>query len=241
MRFTEQQLAYEKFMNNHDGTYFRPGICFLTSKYSDISYFKEDTCLVAKEKKENILLVGDSHAAHWYAGLEANRKPNQTVSQITASGCKPTISYQGEKRCSKLMRYAFEEIIPSEKYEKIIISARWEIDDVPWLLKTLDRLKKFETEITVYGPIIEYNQPLPRILAHSDFAKKLKRMRKYALIASIDSEIENKLEGTSVKYVSILKKICKNLDNCETLADGKPIQFDYGHLTREGSLFLIKR
>lgn len=241
MRFNEQQLAYEEFMDNHNASYFRPGVCFLTSKYSDISYFKKGTCLIAQEEKENILLVGDSHAAHWYAGLEANKKPNQTVSQITASGCKPTISYQGEKRCAQLMRIAFEEVIPTGKYEKIIISARWKIDDLSWLLKTLDRLETIETEITVFGPIIEYTQPLPRILAHSDFAEKLKRMRKYELIANIDSEIENKLRDTSVKYVSILKNICNNLDDCETLVGGKPIQFDYGHLTLEGSLTIIKR
>ena len=240
-RFTEQQLAYEKFMDNHNANYLRHGVCFLTKKYSDISYFKEDTCLIAEEEKENILLIGDSHAAHWYAGLEANRKPNQTVSQITASGCKPTISYQGEKRCSQLMRYAFEEIIPSGKYDKIIISARWRLDDLPWLLRTLDHLENEVAKITVLGPIIEYTQPLPRILAHSDFEDKLMRTRKYEFIEEIDSEFENELKDRSVKYISILNNICDSTGKCKTLVGNKPIQFDYGHLTLEGSLTLLNR
>ncbi|MCG7642061.1 acyltransferase [Alteromonas sp. MmMcT2-2] len=240
MRFNEQQLGYEEFMDNHDASYFRPGVCFLTSKYSDISYFKKDTCLIAQEEKENILLVGDSHAAHWYAGLEANKKPNQTISQITASGCKPTISYQGEKRCAQLMRIAFEEIIPAGKYEKIIISARWKIDDLSWLLKTLDGLATTNTEVVILGPIIEYTQPLPRILAHINFEEKLVRTRKYEFIARIDSAFENELRGRNAKYISILKSICTNASQCKTLAKNVPIQFDYGHLTFEGSLYLLK-
>lgn len=238
-RFTEQQLAYEKFMDNHNANYLRHGVCFLTKKYSDISYFKKDTCLIAEEEKENILLIGDSHAAHWYAGLEANKKPNQTVSQITASGCKPTISYQGEKRCSQLMRYAFEEIIPSGKYDRIIISARWRLDDLPWLLRTLDHLENEVAKITVLGPIIEYTQPVPRILAHRDYEEKLKRTRKFHYIKNIDSAFENKLKNRNAKYVSILNSICTNSASCKTHANGKPIQFDYGHLTQDGSITLL--
>lgn len=239
MRFNEQQLAYEKFMDNHDASYFRPGVCFLTSKYSDISYFKKNTCLIAEEEKENILLIGDSHAAHWYVGLEANKKSNQTVSQITASGCKPTISYQGEKRCAQLMRYAFEEIIPSGKYDEIIISARWKLDDLSWLLRTLDRLENEMAKVTVLGPIIEYTQPVPRILAHHDYGEKLKRTRKYHHIKNIDLEFENRLRNRNAKYISILNSICTNSASCKTHANGKPIQFDYGHLTLDGSITLL--
>ena len=184
-------------------------------------------------------MIGDSHAAHWYAGLEANKKPNQTVSQITASGCKPTISYQGEKRCSQLMRYAFEEIIPSGKYDRIIISARWRLDDLPWLLRTLDHLENEVAKITVLGPIIEYTQPVPRILAHRDYEEKLKRTRKFHYIKNIDSAFENKLKNRNAKYVSILNSICTNSASCKTHANGKPIQFDYGHLTQDGSITLL--
>ena len=96
-------------------------------------------------------------------------------------------------------------------------------------------------KITVLGPIIEYTQPLPRILAHSDFEDKLMRTRKYEFIEEIDSEFENELKDRSVKYISILNNICDSTGNCKTLVGNKPIQFDYGHLTLEGSLTLLNR
>lgn len=86
-----------------------------------------------------------------------------------------------------------------------------------------------------------YTQPLPRILAHSDFEDKLIRTRKYEFIEKIDSAFEDELKDRSVKYISILKNICESTDNCETLVGEKPIQFDYGHLTLEGSLTLLNR
>ena len=239
MRFSEKQLAYERFMENHEADYFRPGVCFLTSKHPDISYFDNDACLVAQEQKENILLVGDSHAAHWYAGLAANKKPNQTISQITASGCKPTISYRGEKRCTELMHYAFEQVIPSGKYDKIIISARWKMDDLSWLLRTLDQIEGTRAEVTVFGPIIEYTQPLPRILAHSDHEEKLVRTRKYDFIQKIDAEFESKLSNRNIRYKSVLDSICASAADCKTLVNGKPLQFDYGHLTLEGATKIL--
>ena len=239
MRFSDQQLAYETFMDKHDPDYFRPGECFLTSKHPDMSFFNKENCLVAQKGKDNILLVGDSHAAHWYAGLVANKKQNQTISQITASGCKPTISYLGKKRCSELMRYAFEQVIPSGNFNKVIISARWKMDDLSWLLKTLDQIEGTKAEVTVFGPIIEYTQPLPRILAHSDFEEKLVRTRKYDFIEKIDAEFEDKLSDRNIEYKSVLDSICVNAVDCKTLVNGKPLQFDYGHLTLEGATKIL--
>ncbi|NDV89967.1 acyltransferase family protein [Alteromonas sp. 345S023] len=239
-RFSEKQIAYEQFMEIHEADYFRPGVCFLTSKHPDISYFNQEQCLIAEKGKENILLVGDSHAAHWYIGLNANKKPNQTVSQVTASGCKPTISYKGERRCTELMRYAFEQVIPTEKYDKIIISARWKMNDLPWLLKTLQILEEFNTEVTIFGPIIEYTQPLPRILAHADFDEKLLRTRKYDFIESIDTEFNKELSEKEIRYISILHNVCATKEDCTILVEDEPLQFDYGHVTEKASVMLLK-
>ena len=92
----------------------------------------------------------------------------------------------------------------------------------------------------MFGPIIEYTQPLPRILAHSDYEEKLVRTRKYDFIENIDAEFKSKLSDRNVNYKSILQNICATAADCKTLVEGKPMQFDYGHLTQEGSLMLTK-
>ena len=112
------------------------------------------------------------------------------------------------------MRYAFEQVIPSGKYDKIIISARWKMDDLPWLLRTLDKIEVTKAEVTVFGPIIEYTQPLPRILAHSDYEEKLVRTRKYDFIENIDAEFKSKLSDRNVNYKSILQNICATAADC---------------------------
>ena len=171
--------------------------------------------------------------------LGLNKKPNQTISQITASGCKPTISYRGEKRCTELMHYAFEQVIPSGKYDKIIISARWKMDDLSWLLRTLDQIEGTRAEVTVFGPIIEYTQPLPRILAHSDHEEKLVRTRKYEEVSQVDSSFKQNLLRKDINYVSLVSGMCRKKLECKTLIENKPMQFDYGHLTKEASEYLI--
>lgn len=241
-RFTAQQKNYEQFMLNYKADNFRPGICFLTRQQPDISYYKKDLCLTRSDSKENIVLLGDSHAAHWYSALnEVIDSETQTLTQITASGCKPTLNYKGEARCTELMKWAFNDVLFSESYDKVLISARWKITDLEPLLKAIEKLQSRGLEVVVLGPIVEYSQSLPRLLAQLNAEEKLISSRKYSSIAKIDNEFSNALIAKNVKYFSILKSICIDSENCITVHNNKPIQFDYGHLTSEGASLVLSQ
>lgn len=239
-RFTDQQRSYEQFMLNYKADNFRSGTCFLTKKHPDISFYQKKLCLTQSDTKENIVLLGDSHAAHWYSAINnAIDNDKQTLSQITASGCKPTIEYKGEKRCTELMRWAINDILYFENYDSVVISARWKMSDLKPLLKTIEKFQSRGMKVLVLGPIVEYTQPLPRLLAQTNTEKKLINSSMYGSISKIDTKFNNALTTEGVEYYSVLKSICEDKSHCITLHQNEPIQFDYGHLTSKGAELVL--
>ncbi|WP_339350161.1 acyltransferase family protein [uncultured Alteromonas sp.] len=241
-RFTAQQKNYEQFMLNYKADNFRPGICFLTKKQPDISFYNKDLCLTQSDSKENIVLLGDSHAAHWYSAMnEAIDNETQTLTQITASGCKPTLNYKGEERCTELMKWAFNDVLYSESYDKVIISARWKSGDLEPLLRVIEMLQSRGLKVVILGPIVEYSQALPRLLAKTSADERIVVSQKYDSISSIDSRFNSALADRGIEYYSILRSICIDSKNCITVHNNEPIQFDYGHLTSAGAKLILAR
>jgi hypothetical protein len=165
----------------------------------------------------------------------------QTLTQITASGCKPTLDYKGEARCTELMKWAIDDVLYSDRYDKVFISARWKMKDLNPLLKTVDKLSSRGIEVIVLGPIVEYTQPLPRLLAQPSAEERLVTSRKYSSIIKIDARFSAALAGRGAEYYSIINSMCLDSKNCITVHNNEPIQFDYGHLTSKGAEIILLR
>jgi hypothetical protein len=233
----EQVLAY----TNYDGaSIVRRGICFI-SKDSDV--YDEGNCLALKRDQKNFLLIGDSHAAHLWPGLQA-AYPNVNFLQATASGCKPHIGTGGARRCTELMRFIFERFVPRTRLDGIVISARWTEHDIRNAKGTAEALRPYADRIFISGPIIEYDQPLPRLLAlaltnksvESDFVAKYRRRSQ----KETDRLFVSAFADDPAQYLSVYRTLCD--PQCAIWANEQvPLQFDYGHLTREGSILLASR
>ncbi|MGO4891705.1 acyltransferase family protein [Flavobacterium sp. W21_SRS_FM6] len=244
-RFSEQQLFYLSYMD-YDLSGFRRGnggadddICLLGPTTNDIKYFNKDKCIDVDKNKYNVLLIGDSHAAHWNSTLQALKTNNQTVSQVTASGCRPLLSYRGERRCTDLMKFGFEQLITQNHFDRIIIAGRWEEYEVNSLVKTVEYVKKFTDDIVVIGRTLEYRQDLPKILATTDIQNiQNDKQNRYSYLKGLDNKFKiiDTLDG--VNFVSLIDVICSTKTiSCEFLTEkGAPITFDYGHFTHEGAL-----
>ena len=89
---------------------FREGQCFLTSRTSATDYDRA-ACLDLAADRPNVLLLGDSHAAHLWTGLR-DTWPEVRVLQATASGCKPVLGTTGTKRCTGLVGQHAERLHP---------------------------------------------------------------------------------------------------------------------------------
>ena len=219
----------------------RLGTCFLTSTSKDFTAYEKTRCLGGDPAKRDILLMGDSHAAQYYPGL-ATAMPDTNILQATASGCRPLGNYAGTPRCTAMMNYITDTFLPTHKVDTLILAARWRDGDGPRLEATLRRLRPFARQIVVLGPIVEYSQPLPRVLALAWPQEDARKIASYRIpaIPGTDREISYATTKVGARFISVYRMLCPN--DCTVLSpDGKPMQFDYGHLSLAGSRYVADR
>lgn len=219
----------------------RQGVCFLTSGNKSANDFDHKTCLNLRPDKKNYLLIGDSHAAHFYDALR-DIETDANILQANASGCKPVIDAKGENRCTLLMDFMFNDFIPANKLDGILLSARWRKEDARAVTDTLVYLRKFTNQIIVSGPIIEYKAPLPRLLFFNVTGKNISfaDFSKEKEISEADAALKAATANTGANYFSVLNSFC-DAGECKVLTkSGTPMQFDYGHLTYEGAYEVLQ-
>jgi peptidoglycan/LPS O-acetylase OafA/YrhL len=238
---SENIEAVAKFSTYDAGPSFRTGTCFLTLDAKDHSAFDPQRCLAMSSDKTNVLLLGDSHAAHLYAGLAADTSIN--VLQATASGCKPLIDNGGNEKCVALFSGIVQQFLPTHKIDVVVVSARWAEKDIKPLVETIAVLSKSTPSVVIVGPMIEYDRSLPRILAGAMYQddNSLILSHRKAEPESLDRMLETALSSTKSRYISVFKTLCDSHACAVWAKDNVPLQFDYGHLTAEGSVYLLSK
>lgn len=225
-----------------DTTHFRDGRCFLSSAFTYEDY-QPSLCL-HRDDKPTYLLLGDSHAADLWHGMAATL-PGDNVLQATASGCKPVIRttpVREEARCTKLITHIFQDYLAHNKVDQLILSARWGADDMPALEHTLAWARERGIKVLVFGPAVEYQVALPRLLAFSlkDNNPALPDayfVDQYAL----DAKMQASVQQQGARYVSLYHLLCQAGRCDRTDGKGIPLQFDYGHLTAAGSAYVMEK
>lgn len=250
-RFNSQQLYFSSF-SNYDASGFRSGkgesqnlgICLLGPLNDGVQYFDKDKCITHTPTKFNILLIGDSHSAQWNSALQENINSKQTVSQVTASGCRPLLAAKGERRCTELMEYGFHYLLKNKRFDRIIIAGRWQNHEYQDLKETLEYLSDYTDDIVVVGRTLEYKLSLPRILATTKLADiKNDTHNRFSELKELDEQFKRVSSNKNVSYVSLIDTICPIENNmCSALTvEDVPMAFDYGHFTHEGALEIISR
>jgi peptidoglycan/LPS O-acetylase OafA/YrhL len=218
---------------------FRAGTCFVDDSFPAGTMVDRDTCLKLAPDKPNILLLGDSHAAHLSGGLRA-AYPQYHFLQATMAGCRPIPGSVQYPTCTTLMNYVLDDLIPAGGLDGIILAGRWGHADVPGLLDLTRQIRPFTGKLMVLGPTVEYGGAVPTILARKQIwggdAQTLSRAA-MPNPARVDAELATTLDGKDLTYRSIIGIICPDR-HCREMIDGVPLQFDYGHLTLPGSVFV---
>jgi hypothetical protein len=246
-RYPSEAVRVATYLENADPkteAEYRVGTCFLTSRNPN-ARFDRDDCLKRVPGKRNDLLIGDSHAAQLWYGLSSTFT-DVNLMQATASGCKPTLEQPmgADKRCTELMDYILHDYLQSHPVDTLVIAARWDESDLPRAEHTVRWLKNQGVKVVLFGPVVQYDSPLPRLLAISiqQNNPQIPADHRVAYYEKLDADMARLArDSLDVRYISYYRLICQDRSCTEYAAKGVPLQSDYGHLTGDGSLLIAAK
>ncbi|HEY3256317.1 MAG TPA: acyltransferase family protein [Polyangiaceae bacterium] len=218
------------------------GTCFLHSGFDDARLFRRDICLKLVPGCRSVLIMGDSHAAHFVEAFKA-RHAKDCFLQVTASGCEAVRQGSGSKRCTRLFSEIFDDWLPSHRINTIILAGRWPRATLPQLQNTIDYLKPMVDRVVVLGPVVEYDQPFPQLLAESILAKDPSLSARHLVSAQrrTDRYFAEQLASSGADYFSVYDATCPAGECTQWAAPGVPMQYDAHHLTLQGAELVIDR
>jgi hypothetical protein len=238
--------ALEVASTHHDSEEIVRTGCFITSDYHFENY-NYSMCLHSDDsgQKNNYLLLGDSHSAMLWSALSL-ALPNANVMQASTFNCAPLLRPAPHPDCEKMTAYIFQTYLPSHSIQGLFMVGRWSETQLPDLTKTIAWAKDHNISVTVFGPVPEYDGPLPRLLAYSiawnkpDFASQ----HRVSNIGAIDAEMQSMAANVwHVRYISLYQELC-GVDGCVEYADRAhqiPIMDDDNHLNQFGANLVVRR
>ena len=145
-----------------------------------------------------------------------------------------------------MMTYVFELYLPTHPVDGIFLVGRWQQKDIEGLTSLIGWAKQHQISVTVFGPVPEYDGPLPRLLAYSIAWNQpsLASQHLVAGLASLDDEMQSMAKNTwHVNYISLYREVC-GFQGCAEYADTAhkiPIMGDTNHFTESGASFVVRR
>jgi peptidoglycan/LPS O-acetylase OafA/YrhL len=251
-RYTRQQLALAAYIDSDVPA--RSGTCFLESGGLSTPHYDATDCLRKDPSRKNYLLIGDSHAAQLWYGLHTVF-PDINFLQANASGCEPSIMAKKVRMldaldnyilgdiCRPMVDYVFKDYLAKNHVDRVLIAARWEQDDLPRLEYTVRALKREGLDILLFGPIVQYDSDLPWLLVtslrHND--PSLPSSHRLDRFEGLDEEMAQLAASWNIRYVSYFGLLCPRKVCTEYVGRDTPLQSDYGHLTKAGSLLVAEK
>ncbi|WP_283106621.1 acyltransferase family protein [Serratia silvae] len=230
--YSDNAIRIKQFGNDN-------GICFLTTKYNDVSFFDKEKCLTPSSEKKNILLIGDSHAAEFSQAMR-EEFTDYNVMQATASGCIPIASIDPSSYCQKLINYIYDDFLKNNKVDGIFISANWVAFNEYNLLEKLNAslANKKDAKVYVIGQTKTFEIDFYKI------AQKVDRLRIDKLVTKDSEEINNVMiddfKSTELHYLDVFNLNCIESKCNYFIGNDIPYMFDRNHLTKEWAEVYVK-
>jgi len=214
----------------------------------------DDGCIGFAPGKTNVMLWGDSFAAHYVHGLGKATDPGQVhIMQATQPACMPTFNAaaQGVSSCRSFAGQ-MDSFFDSGRPDLVILSADWLENSRPPrfdgmiadLRQTISRLTAKGIAVVLLGPAVQFRSRLPSMLMRVHLRQVDPRPDDFMLpdIFPLDRSMKAALpEGAKFSYISMLDAVCPARQCPITVDGGVPLAWDHAHLTAEGSVYVMER
>lgn len=135
------------------------------------------------------------------------------------------------------MDFIYFNYLPAHQVDALLIEAIWRKEDLPLLPRTLDYAKAHAKTVVLFGPMVQYDAGLPRLMAVSllNHDPNYPERHRLDFLEDLDRQMAALAREKHVVYVSFFDMLCPG-GRCETQnPNGVPMLYDYGHLTTDGS------
>jgi len=238
----------------YDNSSTQIGRCFVDTSLAFDGF--AEPCYRGDGKKSQILLLGDSHAAHLYPGLaEVLRTSPVDLLQLNASRCPPLVGARGglPESCRQANEFAFR-VARERSPWLVILDAEWttysgQPDFAPSLAETIRSLLRAGVEhVVVIGPVPDWSPALRDVLENKFLrvGSALPPRTRMGLDPSLFAANERvRLNATAAgaRFISLTDRVC-DAAGCLTFVgphiSSDLIVYDTDHLTLAGARYIAR-
>ncbi|MET0676680.1 MAG: acyltransferase family protein, partial [Bradyrhizobium sp.] len=164
-RFAASDRRMLRYNADTIAPFYREHSCFLQPSESFARYAAQE-CLTFAENKKNVLLFGDSTAAHYVWGLRQNWRDDANLLQLNSASCRPSNQSQDFSANCDQANAKLRELIRGHRLSGIILAAHWR----PYMRRpdfeqdigaTLAMIEAAGIPVLLIGPPLEFPALLP--------------------------------------------------------------------------------
>jgi peptidoglycan/LPS O-acetylase OafA/YrhL len=195
------------------------------------------SCLRPIPGRRNILLVGDSHAAHLWAAL-TERFPAIHFLLSLEMNCRSVGREAPNRDACRNSALDAAPLALAPGIDGVILAARWGPSELPALTGEIRALRTAGREVTLVGPVVEYLPSAPGLLARAQLAgdRRLYDHGRSSARERLDRDMEPAARAAGARYFSAYRAECPDGRPCRLFTrTGRPFHFDYGHYTLDGA------
>ena len=211
------------------------GSCFFEGGANPLVW-REAACTRSRAAGPKVLLWGDSFAAHYVPGIEANADSiAATIVQYSAAACIPLLDTDGMTPTCRAFDEHVLDVVRQGRFTHVIIAARWEnwrargFDALP---ATIAALRKAGASVTVIGQTPVFAADVQTIAYRTSAADTGTASWPIAVDVGINESLRHAAIGAH--FVDPIATLC-GADACPYKAGPTFLFADDGHFSAAGS------
>jgi len=222
--------------------------CDAFSAFTERGLSAIDPSCTEKRGHGGVFLWGDSHAQALSLGLRTLLARDTPFYQVASAGCKPSLTQDNGRAtaprltCNYSNRTALQSI-RELRPDVVVIAQKDQHDKTRWN-DIATRLKRYGVKhIVLLGPLPQWSPSLPSVIANRHWQQNESHISDPALDQSVmaaDRATHSQIDPEAIDFVSLIDKLCIANACLVRLQDDSLLQIDSGHLSEEGSLYIVK-